>query len=220
MSDTPAQTDPRDLRVSDDEREHVVGLLQRAIGRGLLNLDEFTERADIAYAATTRAELNVVLADLPGLVHRDAPRVAPAQGRTAGGHPSYGGSSPLTGDVLELTAHASNLHRSGRWSVPRQLRVRNRYGNTRLDFSEAQFSSEVVDVELDAKWGSVEIVLPEGGAVDLDGVTSVRYGSLDDRTRSNGMPGSPRIRLFGRVHGGSVKVRYPSGWRRSHRGWC
>lgn len=76
MTDVSPSADPRDLRVSDTEREHVVGLLQRAIGRGLIDLDEFTERTDIAYNAMTRGQLNVVLADLPGLVHSGAPRPA------------------------------------------------------------------------------------------------------------------------------------------------
>lgn len=57
----------RDLPVSDTEREHVGQLLQRAVGLGLLSLDEFTGRMDVALAATTRAELNAVLIDLPGL---------------------------------------------------------------------------------------------------------------------------------------------------------
>lgn len=66
------QVEPRMLRVSDAEREHIVGLLHKAVGRGLLDLNQFSERADIAYSATTRGELT--LADLPGLVHPDAPR--------------------------------------------------------------------------------------------------------------------------------------------------
>ncbi|MQA63783.1 MAG: DUF1707 domain-containing protein, partial [Actinophytocola sp.] len=56
----PTTVNPRDLRVSDEERDYVVGLLQRAIGRGMIDLDEFTERTDIAYAASTRGQLNVV----------------------------------------------------------------------------------------------------------------------------------------------------------------
>lgn len=213
MNDTTAAVHPRELRVSDDEREHVVGLLQRAIGRGLLTLDEFTERADIAYAATTRAELNVALADLPGLVHRDAPRTGP--GRAHHGVPA------AAGDVLELSAHASTLVRAGQWVVPEHVRVRNKYGNTRLDFTEAQLNSEIVYVELDTKWGSVEVVIPEGAAVDLNAVTDVKYGSIDDRTRSNGKPGSPRIVFSGRVHGGSLKIRHRSRWHgRHHRRGC
>lgn len=63
---------PRDLRVSDAEREHVVGILETALGQGMLTLDEFTARTDTALAARTRGQLNIVLADLPGLHHRDA----------------------------------------------------------------------------------------------------------------------------------------------------
>lgn len=57
----------RDLPVTEAEREHVGQLLQRAVGHGLLSLDEFTRRMDGALAATTRAELNAMLIDLPGL---------------------------------------------------------------------------------------------------------------------------------------------------------
>jgi Mrp family chromosome partitioning ATPase len=62
--------DPRDLRVSDAEREHVASLLHRALERGLLDLAEFSTRVDAAMAARTRGELNAVLVDLPGVVVR------------------------------------------------------------------------------------------------------------------------------------------------------
>jgi hypothetical protein len=61
---------PRDLRVSDAEREHVAGLLNRALERGLLDLDEFSTRLTAAMAARTRGELNALLLDLPGVVVR------------------------------------------------------------------------------------------------------------------------------------------------------
>jgi len=61
---------PRDLRVSDAEREHVASLLHRALERGLLDLAEFSTRVDAAMAARTRGELNAVLVDLPGVVVR------------------------------------------------------------------------------------------------------------------------------------------------------
>ncbi|HYS41922.1 MAG TPA: DUF1707 domain-containing protein, partial [Pseudonocardiaceae bacterium] len=55
------------MRVSDAERQHVADLLQKAVGRGLITLDEFTERTDRALAARTRGELNGVLVDLVDL---------------------------------------------------------------------------------------------------------------------------------------------------------
>ncbi|TVT56760.1 DUF1707 domain-containing protein [Amycolatopsis rhizosphaerae] len=186
---------PRDLRVSDDEREHVIGVLQKAIGRGLLDLDEFTERTDVALAASTRGELNRVLADIPGLVNHEIP--------------VPDGAIRRTGPRLELTAKYSSLVRRGAWIVPPELVVRTKYGSTKLDFSEAQIGGSVVYVELDCKWGSVEVVIPEHASIDLNAITDLKYTSLHDRTGADGRAGSPRLVFSGRVHGGSLSIRYP-----------
>jgi hypothetical protein len=63
----------RDLRVSDAEREHVAGVLHKALARQLIDLDGFAERIAAALAARTRAELNAVVVDLPGVVARIDP---------------------------------------------------------------------------------------------------------------------------------------------------
>lgn len=206
----------RNLRVSDSEREHVVGLLQRAIGRGMLDLDEFTERTDVALAARTRGELNAVLVDLPGLVHRDAVTTAamPAPGAAPNPVPGVPGvPRPLggSGERLELKAHGSNLKRNGRWHVPAEIYVRNKYGETKLDFTEAEVAHPVVHVELDTKWGSVTVVIPQTASVDINNITEVKWGSLEDKTNSNGKAGTPRYVLTGRVHGGSLTIKNPRG---------
>jgi hypothetical protein len=195
----------RDLRVSDSEREHVVGVLQKAIGRGMLDLDEFTERTDVALAARTRGELNAVLTDLPGLVHRDAVR----QSVPSGYGPPRNFATNLPGEPLVLNAKYSSLVRSGPWLVPQALVVRNKYGSTKLDFSQAQVDYPVVYIELDAKWGSVEIIIPEHAAVDVNAITEVKFGSLEDKTHSNGREGNPRYVVSGRVHGGSLVIKHP-----------
>ena len=195
----------RDLRVSDDEREHVVGVLQKAIGRGMIDLDEFTERTDRALASRTRGELNAVLADLAGLYH---PAAALAAAPAYAPPMAYrGGYAP--GQRFELNAKYSSLVRSGPWVVPAEMVVRNKYGSTKLDFTEAQVQSPVVYIELDAKWGSVEVIIPEHAAVDVNSITDVKFGSMEDKTHSNGRQGSPRFVLSGRVHGGSLVIRQP-----------
>lgn len=207
-----AETKPltgRDLRVSDSEREHVVEVLQKAIGLGMLNLDEFTERTDRALASKTRGELNAVLTDLPGLVHPEAAMV-PRQQQNPWAPPSqqhyYG---PPQGQVMELNGKYSALQRNGNWLVPQSMVIRNKYGATKLDFSQAEIRYPVVHIELQAKWGPVEIIIPENGAVDTNSITDIKFGNLDDRTRSNGRPGTPRFVISGRVHGGSLVIKYP-----------
>jgi len=195
----------RDLRVSDDEREHVVGVLQKAIGRGMLDLDEFTERTDVALAARTRGELNAVLTDLPGLVHRDAVR-QPAP-NAYGPPPAF--DTGAAGQPLVLNAKYSSLVRSGPWLVPEALQIRNKYGSTKLDFTQAQVPHPVVYIDLDTRWGSVELIIPEHASVDVNAITEIKLGALEDKTRSNGMAGSPRYIVSGRVHGGSLVIRNP-----------
>src|SRR5699024_5463932 len=202
----PPRVAPRELRVSDADREHVVGILEKAIGQGVLGLDEFTIRTDTALAARTRGELNIVLAELPGLRHPDAAQPSPGRGGTVGN-----GSVPPRGhdDYLELTAHGSTLKRSGEWAVPGLLVVRNKYGETSLDFTQAQLSSEVVSIDLRCKWGSVTLIVPTDAAVDTNNVTDVKWAAVNDKTYSNRGWGSPRYVISGMVRGGSLTIRNP-----------
>ncbi|GAA1267426.1 DUF1707 domain-containing protein [Saccharothrix xinjiangensis] len=188
----PAQADPRNFRVSDAEREHVVELLQKAIGRGLITLDEFTERTDTALAAKTRAQLNAVLVDLPGVVNRE--QVAPVR------------------DLQELKATMSTVNRKGRWSVPRRLVVHNRLGSTDLDFREASIPHAVVDIELDVTAGSVKLVLPEGATVDADGV-ELAASNLKDKV-GTGANGRPHFVVHGHVRAGNVEIKKKTRWFR------
>jgi uncharacterized protein DUF1707 len=56
---------PRELRVSDVERQAVVRRLERALRDGRLTIIEFDERTQAAYAARTRRELDELTEDLP-----------------------------------------------------------------------------------------------------------------------------------------------------------
>ncbi|WP_433266806.1 DUF1707 SHOCT-like domain-containing protein [Actinosynnema sp. CS-041913] len=187
-------TDPREWRVSDAEREHVVGVLQKAIGRGLITLDEFTERADTALAARTRAQLNSVLLDLSGVVHTEQ-------------HVEQHAAA----DPVELRATFSSVRRKGTWVVPRTLVVRNRMGSTDLDFREATIPHAVVDIELDIAAGSVKLVLPDGATVNTDAV-QLSAGSLSDKV--GGGPGRPHFVLRGNVTAGSLEIKRKKNWLR------
>lgn len=186
-------TDPREFRVSDAEREHVVGLLQKAIGRGLITLDEFTERTDTALAARTRGQLNAVLLDLPGMVLNEQ-------------------AAPVVQERQELKSTMSTVARKGNWAVPRQLVVRSRMGSTDLDFREASIPHVVVDIELDVTAGSVKLLLPEGATVNADGV-ELAASNLKDKV-GTGANGRPHFVVHGAVRAGSVEIKKKARWFR------
>jgi hypothetical protein len=75
----PRHVPPEELRVSDDGRERTVRFLQRAYRRGRISLEELDERSQAAYGATTRADLYVLVRDLPG--HRHLSRRPPRRRR-------------------------------------------------------------------------------------------------------------------------------------------
>lgn len=53
------------MRVSDEDRDRVATMLRDAVGRGQLTVTEVDERLAAAYAAVTRRDLALVVADLP-----------------------------------------------------------------------------------------------------------------------------------------------------------
>ncbi|MGB3437145.1 MAG: DUF1707 domain-containing protein [Actinophytocola sp.] len=180
--------DPRELRVSDAERTHVVNVLQKAIGHGMLSLDEFTERTDRALAAKTRGELNSVLVDLAGVTHTDP-------------------QAPVREKPVELRASMATLKRHGDWTVPRELVIYNRLGSTELDFTEARINHGEILIRLNCGGGTVKLVLPDRASVVTDQVR-MTAGSIKDKVGSGG--GRPRFVLSGSVTAGSLVIRRAS----------
>lgn len=55
------------VRASDEDRQRVIGVLQRHTAEGRLTLDEFSDRVGTVYAAKTFDDLRAAVADLPAL---------------------------------------------------------------------------------------------------------------------------------------------------------
>jgi Domain of unknown function (DUF1707) len=165
--------DMRNVRVGDAEREHVLDLLQRAVGRGLIGVDDFTARTDTAMAAITRSELNAVLVDIPGA------EAAP--------------------DRVTLSANPSTaVVRRGLWTVPREIVVRNRWNKVELDFTAARFPYRELRLELDAIGGQVEVRLPEGATVTVHNLDSTWWSGVADK-RTSADTGLPFVVISGRM---------------------
>jgi len=180
------------MRVSDAEREHVVGLLQKAVALGLLNLDEFTERTDIALAAKVRADLNGVLVDLPGIGQ------APTQVAVPGGK------------TLELRTRSGNIKQTGQWVVPASIVAECTMGNVTVDFTEARVSVRDINLRLQAGSGNITVIVPRGWSVVMEQVSS-GMGNVVNRATDPADPSMPVLHVSAKVGMGNAKIRYPRG---------
>lgn len=228
--------DARDLRVSDTEREHVAGLLQKAVGRGMLSLGEFTERVDTALAARTRGELNAVIIDLPGLELRGgtplpgppagpAPGVA-ATGPTSGPRPSAGpapelqwhpGGYPVgdhSGDGQPVVLHntMSTVTRKGDWPVPERMRIVSKFSTIKLNYARVSALPPVIHLDIDDYGSTVHLILPPGATADVRELR-VSAGTVKSDLPPTGRAGSVHLILTGHTRIGTVNIRYSRGRR-------
>lgn len=76
--------DPK-IRASDSDRDRTAALLREHHAAGRLDLEEFNERLDQAYAAKTVGELDALLADLPAIDLYQLPDASLRRERGGGG---------------------------------------------------------------------------------------------------------------------------------------
>lgn len=175
-----------ELRISDADRNGTLRRLHNAVALGLIDIDEFEQRSSRVSYARTHSDLDSLVGDLPG----------------------PGAIVTSAADRVELRGWAGSLKRHGEWMVPTRLALVRRLGSCELDLVHARFAGPVVVIELDMKFGSVEIRLPEGASASIDDV-EVYVGSASDRRKNPRAEGAPHVVLTGRVMCGSVIIRGP-----------
>lgn len=70
---------PKGMRAGDSDRQAVADQLKAALDEGRLDLSEYDERVQSAYAAKTYADLDGLLDDLPGTIPVTKSQVVPAE---------------------------------------------------------------------------------------------------------------------------------------------
>jgi hypothetical protein len=138
------------VRASDADREAVVVRLQTALGEGRIDLDEFGQRADAAYRAVTRAELDSLVADLPAN--------APPPVRIVGTRTPEEISS-VFGDI-RLSGGTTPPHRAG-----------TVFGDIRVDLRGLRTDADRIDLYLSTVFGDIDVIVAEGVDAELHGRT-------------------------------------------------
>ena len=174
------------LRISDADRNGTLRRLHNAVALGLIDIDEFEERSRLVSTARLHSDLDTLVGDLPG----------------------PGAIVTTATDRVELRGVMGSLKRQGEWTVPTRLALHRRMGSVDLDLTRARFAGPIVVIELDMKFGSVDIRLPEGASASIDDV-EVIVGSARDHRKDAPADGRPHVILTGRSVCGSIDIRGP-----------
>lgn len=186
---------PRSSEVADSERHLVIAKLEAAVGAGALALEDFIRRLDTVWAATSQEDLAVAMDAVPQA-------------------PPVGGG--------RLVARTVNLfgdeHRSGIWRPARTVTVINVFSDTTLDLRGAHCTSDEVIVRSWSTFGDVELIVPDGGEVDLSGCCVFGDRTVDVAPVAR-VPGAPRVRLVAYSLFGDAGVRSDSRLERRKKKW-
>jgi hypothetical protein len=179
-----------DIRASDGERDACVEQLRAAAADGRLTFEELADRIEVATGAVMRGDLTRLVSDLP---------VGAGPGAVA------------VVDVSEVKA-MGDIKRSGQWVLPSEARFRTWFGAIRLDLRQATITAPEVHIEVRSLFGSIDLLVPEGVAIDLQARPTV--GKLKHEVGPAAPVGAPRIVVTGGTAFGDVKVRHRRLWEK------
>jgi hypothetical protein len=187
MTDRPGMPARHQLRCSDREREGAAERLRAAAVQGRIDLVELDHRMADVYAATTGADLELVIRDLP------------EPGRAA---------TLLVDDAPTSRfgmAAFGFFARSGRWVVPRVFTALSLWGWGLIDLTEARFTERETHIRAFALFGGLKIVIPDDVEARVRGLGL--FGLFGRRGSGSGTPGAPRIVIRGLVLFGVAVTR-------------
>jgi hypothetical protein len=174
------------------EREKVVARLSDAFAHDHLNIEEFERRLSLAHERNTVASINQLVDDL-----------AKADGEVHAQALAHASDVP---DDEEITAIFGGSQFSGPRPLPRRLKVRAMFGGVLVDLRDALFPDGIIEVEVKAVFGGVQIIVPPTLAVECHGVAILGGFETLHRAPANPEPSSPLLRVRGRALFGGVQI--------------
>ncbi len=153
---------------------------------------EWGETEEQVFAALGQADLERAMLALPPLVRLTPP-------------------SLRLGRPLVLQAADGDIRLGSGWQLAADTTVRTGLGAAQLDLTAARWDAPRVNLHLET-WGSIEVLVPEGVAVQVVGGA----GSIHLESLSSPVPGGPVLRISTSGPTGAIRIRHP---RERNGGW-
>lgn len=176
------------VRASDDDRDRAVLALREHLAAGRLTLEEFTERMTGALAATTTADLDAPLRELPAT---ERTRRRPTR---------------------FLLGLFGSTERAGRLRLARRAVCVSIFGNVDLDLRQATLEGDAITIVAVAIFATLDLYVPEGVEVDLHGLTILGHKNAHGNDPAP-LPGTPIVRVYALgLFAGMDVWRVPLAW--------
>jgi hypothetical protein len=155
------------------------------VSRGELSLERFSAALDQVLAALSPTDLEAAMLALPPLV-----RLTPASHRLV---------QPL---VLRADG---GLNLGSSWQLAADTTISVGVGRALVDLTAASWDAYEVNLRLETQAGEIDLVVPEGVAVQLVGGS----GQVQMDSLSPPLPGGPVLRISTSGPTGVIRVRHP-----------
>ena len=188
MLERPPEPTPSAASPSDDERDRAVAVLRSHCADGRLTLDEFADKVVGVLQARSQTEIEAIVGEP---LDRPVPAVPESD------------SDCRANWVIGIMWGAQ---RRGRWRPRRRVNSFAFWGGCTIDFRGAELVEPEVRVTAVAMMGGIDIIVPEGVAVEVSGVPIM--GGVARKVRDVPiLPGTPVIKVTAVAFWGGVTVR-------------
>lgn len=176
-------------------RAEVIERLKHNYAYDTIDDRELSLRLEQAEAATSTAELELIVADLPAVVEPETETVTAKVNR----------GEVAVEQTATLLAVMGGTERRGAWRPARKTKAVAVMGGIDLDYRDAVFPPGKTTLTIVCLMGGVEIVVPPGVAVELSGLPIL--GGVENRTDHPNNPSAPVLEVKALVVMGGVDIK-------------
>jgi len=183
-------------------RHEAIRALSGAVAADRLSIEQFESRLTLVRQAPNRASLDAIVADLvPSGGYTVPAGLLPAI-------PDHAALAPVEpAEVLRIKTVLGTSKRAGSWTVPLRLQLIAILGEITVDLRDAVFGSDVLDIELNAKFGSITLIVPAGTQVENECEERLSNSSHSTRSARGVSPLGLLIRITGKVVLSNLEIK-------------